>query len=68
MKGVVNAFASNDNDLGLMIFGQGISVNIVEPAKQSIVRTLTHFSSVVTAITIRKGGKIMGIADETGRI
>ena len=67
-KGMVNAIASSDNDLGLMIFGQGRSVNIVEPSKQSIVRTLTHFDSAVTAIAIRKDGKIMGIAEETGKI
>ena len=42
-QGMINAIASNSNDLGLIIFGQGRSVNVIEPSKHSIVKSLSHF-------------------------
>ena len=66
--GMISCVCTDRNESDLMLFGHGRSVMLIDSKRKSIVRQIDNVANAVTALAIRSDGKLMAMADETGKI
>lgn len=65
---MVTSVCADRNDTDLMLFAHGRNVMLVDTSRKSIVRQIDHVDNTVTALAMRRDGKVMALADEAGKI
>lgn len=61
---IATSISSNANEKGLMVFGHGRTVTLVDTSSKEIVRKIENYTFPVTAVTIRRDGLVMATGDE----